>query len=194
MITLKEYLELDHRCPWYTKYYEELGLPDTRREEDKTLIVEYNKALIEKYPWLLPRNRWTGKVSPEFNYSHTELDSMPEGWRIAFGEQMCEEIQQVLLHAQELDPETNYVDNFRILDIKEKYGTLRFYCGSAPEEVYNIINKYEKLSESVCIRCGKQPTKWMTQWWISFYCEDCKNELEANEDFRDSFILIEEDK
>ena len=55
---------------------------------------EYNKQLVKKYPFLLPRNRWTGKVPKEYDYSYTELDDMPDGWRKAFGEQMCEEIKQ----------------------------------------------------------------------------------------------------
>jgi len=203
MITLEEYLELDSHSPWYSKYYEELGLPDSRREEDKALIMEYNKALIEKYPWLLPRNRWTGNAVKDFDYSHTELDALPEGWRIAFGDQMCEEIQQALIKAQERNPEggyeeswitTNYdsdkilpyVEGFRITEIKEKYGALRFYCGGAPEEVHSIISKYEELSATTCIDCG-QPAKWTSIGWISPYCDDCKNRLEANEDFRDDF-------
>ena len=47
---------------------------------------EYNKQLCEKYPFLLPRNRWTGLVHPDYDYSYTELDAMPTGWRKAFGE------------------------------------------------------------------------------------------------------------
>lgn len=58
---------------------------------------EENKALIERFPFLLPRNRWTDEIPDDFNYDYTELDAMPNGWRIAFGEQMCEEIAEALL-------------------------------------------------------------------------------------------------
>lgn len=74
---------------------------------------EYNKQLCEKYPFLIPRNRWSGMriteaqnggywpgepgAIPEYDYEYTELDNMPKGWRIAFSEQMCEEIKQELL-------------------------------------------------------------------------------------------------
>ena len=57
---------------------------------------DHNRWLCMKYPWLLPRNRWTDKEIEDYDYSWTELDAMPEGWREAFGEQMCEEIQKVL--------------------------------------------------------------------------------------------------
>ena len=48
-------------------------------------IIEKNKALVDDFPFLLPRNRWTGKVPDDYDYSYTELDAMPEGWRTAFG-------------------------------------------------------------------------------------------------------------
>lgn len=80
-------------------------------------IRKYNKQLIAKYPWLLPRNRWTGEVVEDYDYSYTELDDMPDGWRAAFGEQMCEEIQQAL---NMMEP--YQAADFRIVQIKEKYG------------------------------------------------------------------------
>ena len=46
---------------------------------------ESNQKLIERFPFLIPRNRWTGKIPEDYDYSYTELDSMPDGWRKAFG-------------------------------------------------------------------------------------------------------------
>ena len=39
--------------------------------------VEQNRALCKKYPFLLIRDG---------EYRFTELDDLPDGWRIAFGE------------------------------------------------------------------------------------------------------------
>ena len=58
---------------------------------------ESNQKMIERFPFLIPRNRWTGKVPEDYDYSYTELDSMPDGWRKAFGEQMCEDIREELV-------------------------------------------------------------------------------------------------
>ena len=41
---------------------------------------ESNQKLIERFPFLIPRNHWTGKVPEDYDYSYTELDSMPDGW------------------------------------------------------------------------------------------------------------------
>ncbi len=70
-----------------------------------------NRRLIEQYPFLLP---WgTGST----NFESTELDTMPTGWRIAFGEELCKEIMAELT-------QNNCVDSYRIVQIKEN--TVRF--------------------------------------------------------------------
>ena len=62
-----------------------------------------NEELLERYPFLRPRNRWTGELmnqdEKEDEELWTELDDMPIGWRIAFGEQMCEELLEILKEA-----------------------------------------------------------------------------------------------
>lgn len=111
---------------------------------------ESNQTLIERFPFLMPRNRWTGKVPEDYDYSYTELDSMPDGWRKAFGEQMCEDIREELVRAE-------YLNQYRISQIKEKYGTLCWYdFGCTERMLRDIIPKYEHLSARTCIRCGKQ--------------------------------------
>lgn len=127
---------------------------------------EYNKQLCEKYPFLIPRNRWTGLVPSDYDYSYTELDAMPTGWKKAFGEEMCEEIKEEL-------EDKGILDEYRISQIKEKYGMLCWYdFGCTEKMLHEIIPKYEKLSKRTCICCGKPATK-ITLGWISPYCDDC---------------------
>ena len=95
------------------------------------MTKEENKKLCEKYPFLIPSNRFSGKriteasgggywpgdpeVVPEYDWEYTELDNMPDGWRIAFGEQLCAELKEELDRA-------GYTDQYRITQIKEKFG------------------------------------------------------------------------
>lgn len=88
MITLLEYLQYKDEGEWRDGH---LYYPHLKE------IQEYNKALIVKYPFLLPRNRWTDKVAEDYDYTYTELDAMPRGWRIRFSEEMVEEIKEELL-------------------------------------------------------------------------------------------------
>ena len=149
-------------------------LNSTNEEECK----QFNKELCEKYPWLIPTNRWTGEVVEDYDYDYTELDQMPDGWRIAFGDQMVEELNQELVKG-------GFVNDYRITQIKEKYGGLRWYDNGNTKEGYNIINKYESLSQRTCICCGK-PAKYITLGWISPFCEDCIKDIE------DDYETVEE--
>lgn len=100
--------------------------------------------------------------------SSTELDAMPDGWRKVFGLQMCEEIKQSLLKSGG----RKALRAYRILQIKEKFGGLRWYDSNSNEEVWKIISKYEDLSYKICINCGK-PAEYISKGWISPYCGDC---------------------
>ncbi len=157
---------------------------DVSKEE-----IKRNRQLVEKYPFLLPRNRWDGKPDEDYSYEYTELDAMPSGWRKAFGEQMCEEVAEALREA-------DYLDAYRICDIKEKYGTLRWYDFGAPDKVYGIVDKYENISARTCINCGETATK-ISQGWISPFCDKCasntriKNFVPIDEWFRE--VVYEEE-
>lgn len=116
--------------------------------------------------------------------TYTELDSMPEGWRKAFGIQMCKELKAQL-------KKDHYLYKYRITQIKEKFGYLHWYDEGSSREVQDIISKYEDISWNTCINCGKPATK-ITSGWISPYCDDCfpKNYLvyqeKINGEWRDT--------
>ena len=87
---------------------------------------------------------------------------MPEGWYKAFGKMFIKEL------IDELEKD-NYLDDFEILQIKEKYGGLRIYIGSAPEAIHRLIDEYEELSYNYCQICGK-PGKTYDNGWIMTLC------------------------
>ena len=118
---------------------------------------QYNKELCKKYPFLTYRE----------DYSWTWMDEMPDGWRVAFGIEMCEELKDELIR-------TNFMNEYQILQIKEKYGSLRWYTGGVPcdSKLHEIVDKYEKMSEKICIVCGK-PATCYTTGWISPFCKNC---------------------
>ena len=131
-----------------------------------------NQELIERFPFLLPDygRDDRGRLSPDFDFSFTELDFMPEGWRIAFEEQICEEIKEALLSSgTSKEQGIAALYNYRILEIKEKYGQLRWYDTG---EVDEITEKYLELSENICVKCGKTATRRSTHW-VCPYCDNC---------------------
>ena len=138
--------------------------------------IEYNKALCEKYPFLT----WThdplficDNPDKEPDYKYTWQDEIPDGWRLAFCPTMWDELKAILEKA-------NYTNEFEFMQIKEKYGTLRLYYGGVPESIYKEVSawedKYDRLSEQTCMRCGAK-AEVMTLGWISYYCKNCMDEM-----------------
>lgn len=127
-----------------------------------------DQELIKKYPWLRITNRWTGEYVE--GAKGTELDLMPKGWREAFGEQMCEEIDSELMTWPQEERE-----KFRITDIKEKWASLRFYTNLVSPDLNKIIEKYSLISRLTCILCGK-PAQWITRGWYMPFCQECAEE------------------
>ena len=169
MLTSAEYIDLKE----HTKLDEMQWDPD---DPNTQKIYDYNKELVEKYPFLWPRD-WSGKKLDLdiWWYDGSALDDMPDGWRIAFGDEMMEEL------AEELK-KYDWLDKYYPVQIKEKYGTLRWYDNGWPADskILEIIQKYEHLSYSTCISCGK-PARWISRGWIMPFCEDCaKARIENN--------------
>lgn len=164
--------------------------------ETEQEVIRENKKLIERYPFLRPRNRWTDEADEDYDYTWTELDDFPEGWRKAFGEEMLEDLREDLIRV-------NYLDEFRIMEIKEKYGTLRFYIGGVPagSHANDIIDKYEHISSHTCICCGKVDVPVLDDGWVSPYCKKCyrnmwekresywENPREYSEEMYDKYIV-----
>lgn len=126
--------------------------------------IKKNKKLIQKYPFLQTKDFQGNKT-----FECTWLDFMPEGWKQCFGELLCEDILKVLQKS------SISLEDFTILDIKEKFGTLRVYCTGSNElecELEDIINKYEYLSKYTCVLCGKVNVP-IYGGWISPYCDEC---------------------
>ena len=62
--------------------------------------------------------------------------------------------------------------------IKEKYGTLRFYISGYTDDMGAIINKAEQRSAETCEKCGA-PGETNDGGWLSTLCDPCRNPKEA---------------
>lgn len=126
---------------------------------------EQRKQLIEKYPYLQPRNVWTGEVAESYDYTYIRGEhELPNGW-----------IRLFLLYCKNIRPlleKYNQINKYRFSQIKEKYGTMRMYDFGAPIEVHRLNTMYDCYSQYICCKCG-QYADYQTIGWIESYCNIC---------------------
>lgn len=138
------------------------------RKKKRTQII--NRKLVKLYPWLIPRN-WKGKVVKDYDYTWHEAHSMGSGWWKAFGLMLCRDIQQALKRG-------DCVEKYRISEVKEKYGELRWYSYHETDEISRIIDKYSHVSRHVCWFCGRPDVAITNAGWILPICEECYKKQE----------------
>jgi hypothetical protein len=95
----------------------------------------------------------------------------PTGWYGLVWD-LCEKIESY-------DPGSG----FMILQIKEKFGGLRFYISSLEEgkyeHVYKLIQDAEHLAEETCITCSKPGKTREHNRWYHPLCDSCNDIREA---------------
>lgn len=144
-------------------------------KRDRLLDRKINK----QYPWLAYKN-WKDQSDKYLSHYY----DMPRGWVIAFGKLLVSDIDKELKRCR-------FTGEFTILQIKEKYGELRFYHGGVPRDcdVDPIIENYTTISRRTCIQCGKFPVAIVnTGGWIEPMCEECFKRIYSGLDYKASVI------
>ena len=106
--------------------------------------MESSQVLINKYPWL--------DIGDD---KYTLIDLLPVGWHVLVLD-LCVELRNALPPC--------LVDKYKVAEAKEKYYMLRWYdyiddFGEMPEDITDIVCKYEEKSKGVCMICGASKPK-----------------------------------
>lgn len=64
--------------------------------------------------------------------------------------------------------------NIKANQIKEKYGTLRFYVSEENDAIAKAIMKAEKRSAKTCENCGKEGELKNRGYWLYTQCAECE--------------------
>ncbi len=113
------------------------------------------------------------KLFDRFSFFHPELPMTENLMCFGFecGDGWFDLIWQLCLDIEKAKP----TDDFIVVQVKEKFGGLRFYVDSATDEVFNIINKAEEQSYKVCEFCGtKEDVKIIKGGWLKSLCPTCE--------------------
>lgn len=106
---------------------------------------------------------------------------------------LCKDIQEWFMKNRKEIP-----SHFSVQQVKEKFGSLRFYITAAPVEIHNLIRNAEHDSYFICENCGDDirthtfnDKKYHSYHrddlpWIVTLCDDCLRERISNRNIKDS--------
>jgi hypothetical protein len=103
-------------------------------------------------------------------------------WNLSFGtgwykiiEDLCNKISLVIDSLPEYEQEELYV-----VQIKEKFGGLRFYMSFYNKDIEDLIKEAEILCYKTCEFCG-EPGEIKNKdnaWWVKVRCDKCQQEYD----------------
>lgn len=112
------------------------------------------------------KNKLLESMEPEVNPIYEDLCMVGDGW------------------AKLLVPLFKIVNLYNILaekpieitQVKEKFGTLRFYTSEAPEWFETLVEGMEVLSAHTCENCGQYGILFVKNKWLKTLCDKCAAE------------------
>ena len=126
------------------------------------MTEELDKKLCAKYP----------KIFADRN---ADMRSTAMCWGFECGDgwywlidQLCSRIQSYI----DDNPHLN-IHQVVAVQVKEKYGSLRFYINGGDEEIFGAISLAEHMSYHICEECGSTQNIGHTSGWITTLCIVC---------------------
>jgi hypothetical protein len=129
--------------------------------QDKTKMVgtgvtgdPYRRVVTEK---VYPRDQWLKDLSLKL------LPDRSDDFKSRIGS-----VQRLGLKCLVVHPNTG----FAVQQVKEKFGTLRYYC-SGNDAINNFVNLAGRLSSVTCEVCGRAGELRNKHGWYSTQCDRC---------------------
>lgn len=70
----------------------------------------------------------------------------------------------------------NTIPQVEAVQVKEKFGTLRFYYRGGNAKIRELIHTAKNLNETICAECGSKEDVKPTKGWITYLCKNCREE------------------
>ena len=140
---------------------------------------ELERKLLEDFPHVFHRDP-IGKES----WSMFGIET-GDGWEPAI-RRAAEKLEPIFVDLIAKDPDGYSYGYYRTSQIKEKYGTGRWYLSCSNDEMDKIISDWEDETAKTCEQCGK-PGKMRGHHWVYTTCFD-----HADPEHRDSLEIVEE--
>lgn len=132
---------------------------------------ELDRQLCERYPKIFAE-RFLDMQATAMCWGFEHGD----GW-YAIIDRLCANIQS---HLDWVNRDGEKVTQVVAEQVKEKFGTLRFYYRGGDEYIRGLVSMAESMSGFTCEDCGA-PGKTDGSGWISTLCETHRKERSKNE-------------
>jgi len=106
-----------------------------------------------------------------------------DGWEPSIRE-TATRLEPLIQVAKESDPEGYTAGYYRTTQLKEKFGTGRWYI-SGTDQMQEIVSEWEQVTDTICEECGK-PGTLRGHGWLYTACFD-----HAKEQDRDNLEIVE---
>ncbi len=126
---------------------------------DETYVSPRDEALMRRYPQIFGPGPW-------------HIDDTMLGWGLTIGdgwvpllERLCAGLSLVIAGDD--------LAEFRALQVKEKFGSLRFYARGGNERTSALIDGAVYASERICEGCGIPSKIRSRRGWYTTICDAC---------------------
>ena len=99
-----------------------------------------------------------------------------KGWKSKWWyKHVWENIKEYKRLIEPLDVDSMQV---RAVQVKEKFGGLRFYVHSSDDQIYGMIEMAEMMSYVTCEKCGQHGSLHRRGYWLKTLCPKCAKSME----------------
>lgn len=130
--------------------------------------------LVERYPKIFV-NRYGDKMETAMCWGFEHGD----GWFWIL-DNLCDSIQSYIDNNNKYRDDDKKISQVVAMQVKEKFGTLRFYYSGGDQYIDGMVAFAENLSANTCEFCGTMENVGTTQGWISTICKDCYDNSKLN--------------
>jgi hypothetical protein len=139
---------------------------------------EKAKALQDKYPKIF------GTSDPSEPYTTYGIEC-GDGWYDLL-DVLCRNIQGYIDYKEKQLKTDEAKEALQLIatQVKEKFGTLRFYRSGGDDYIDGLVHMAEAMSGKICENCGDKAT-YQTKGWIKNICNAChiKSKLKEEHGF-----------
>ena len=135
---------------------------------------ELENQLSKDFPFMVAKSVWDDEVCLDDDGNEYGFPcECGDGWYQLL-HNLCQEITD---YYNEKGADTSKI---HILQIKEKFGELRFYHNGLIEGSEDIIDKYTDISLQTCMSCGNKGKLRNYGGWLTTLCDSCEEERKKN--------------